>query len=398
MNKIDKAKGVEDLLDAKKRYDKAKAPAKPYIAYEIVTWRKYLGMTITTSGNVLDRLRANPVDSSKTLTAAEYAKQIKKWLPESYIDLSSCGDENAKGVATALQTVLLHFPKLAERDGEDGYLDMLATHEEFDKFQRENWKSVKNYREKVIKRERLYEKHDQLFGEQVAEYTKKIVEMSGGTLDYKTAKIIAKNFGLARVTSISRACKKAPVDAQAFMDLCHRTARERMVNQYVEKKIRDGNSGLAKLVHHDVRGDMQNPRVLALFSRGGFSRGIVLGQKFSSDEELAETAKESVNSGWAPKIKIDTPTRAAEMSMMHELGHVLDSLLSVQISPMFIELQRDIGLRRVDNYVSRYGAKNYDELIAEAFVDYMLSDEPKPISIRIVGIIQHLYQQKFGGR
>ena len=86
------------------------------------------------------------------------------------------------------------------------------------------------------------------------------------------------------------------------------------------------------------------------------------------------------------------------MSMMHELGHVLDSLLSVQISPMFIELQRDIGLRRVDKYVSRYGAKNYDELIAEAFVDYMLSDEPKPISIRIVGIIQYLYQQKFGGR
>lgn len=106
MKGIDKARLLSGLLRENGRYKMADSQTHPFIAYEIKLLRKRLGMSTGLPEDVLERVKNNPVDMSKTLTPEEYTKQAQTWMPHSFVSLSGMDAENTKGAAKALQDVI----------------------------------------------------------------------------------------------------------------------------------------------------------------------------------------------------------------------------------------------------------------------------------------------------
>lgn len=116
MEGIDKARLLSGLLRARGRYQKARSQTRPFIAYEISLIRKRLGMGTGLPEDVLERVKNNPVDMSKTLTPEEYTKQVQTWMPHSFVSLGGMEAENTKAAVKALQDVILRYPKIVDDD------------------------------------------------------------------------------------------------------------------------------------------------------------------------------------------------------------------------------------------------------------------------------------------
>lgn len=116
MEGIDKARLLSGLLRARGRYQKARSQTRPFISYEISLIRKRLGMGTGLPEDVLERVKNNPVDMSKTLTPEEYTKQVQTWMPYSFVSLGGMEAENTKGAVKALQDVILRYPKIVDDD------------------------------------------------------------------------------------------------------------------------------------------------------------------------------------------------------------------------------------------------------------------------------------------
>lgn len=67
MEGIDKARLLSGLLRENGRYKMADSQTRPFIAYEIKLLRKRLGMSTGLPEDVLERVKNNPADMSKTL-------------------------------------------------------------------------------------------------------------------------------------------------------------------------------------------------------------------------------------------------------------------------------------------------------------------------------------------
>jgi len=85
---------------------------------------------------------------------------------------------------------------------------------------------------------------------------------------------------------------------------------------------------------------------------------------------------------------------ALTQTAFHEYGHALDDLLKVSDLPRVKELYiTKMGSPRVN--LSSYGGRNREEMVAEAFSEYMGSENPREVAKEIGEIINETYKNRF---
>lgn len=176
MQKLEKAKLIAHLLDAKRRHKMARSQAKRYIGYEIVSWRRRLGMKIATSDSILERIRGNPVDPTKTLTSTEYCEKIKTWLPGAYVDLSNCSNENSKGISIALNKFILRYPMICS---EGRAIEMISSVKGFDGFLNYNGRIAESNVDEILNNERIEDEFPKELESKHLEYASTILSIPG---------------------------------------------------------------------------------------------------------------------------------------------------------------------------------------------------------------------------
>ncbi len=80
--------------------------------------------------------------------------------------------------------------------------------------------------------------------------------------------------------------------------------------------------------------------------------------------------------------------------VMHEAGHQIDYAIDFVNSKEFdaIFKKYDKGVDFITENLSEYGAKNKQEFIAEAFAEYITSNNPRPIAVEIGEAMSRLWQ------
>lgn len=91
----------------------------------------------------------------------------------------------------------------------------------------------------------------------------------------------------------------------------------------------------------------------------------------------------NVESGWT------VPVNDPKLTMYHEFGHLLDDQIKFSQSDEFKSLVSDYSREKYSKEISRYATSyddlndNYAEIIAEAWAEYQLSENPRPKAIAI---------------
>lgn len=90
-------------------------------------------------------------------------------------------------------------------------------------------------------------------------------------------------------------------------------------------------------------------------------------------DRLEENLKRDVASGFHPE-----GCDSIKSMVDHEFGHALDDLYGIKSDPKFIEYYQALSAGEKAAAVSRYGATNADEFIAEAWAEYTNNPTPRP--------------------
>jgi hypothetical protein len=148
---------------------------------------------------------------------------------------------------------------------------------------------------------------------------------------------------------------------------------------------------------HDPYGNGMNTYAYALPGRGSINFNMVYGQS-SSEARYRRSLQSDSTLGFHPR-GTDTPIGVAA----HEFGHVLDmnALQSTIHAEADAIWRRYDGPNRTQQFgapVSRYAAKNTNELVAEAFADVVMNgDSAQAPSKEIYDLLLAAYQDQFGG-
>ncbi|MCD0452024.1 hypothetical protein LO762_22935 [Actinocorallia sp. API 0066] len=152
--------------------------------------------------------------------------------------------------------------------------------------------------------------------------------------------------------------------------------------------------------------NLQGATLLA--PQGGFPRGIYLLQHKFGDKAVTDMrAQQSHESGWSSVPEGLT----ARATLVHEFGHLLgerimaDPVLRHQLARELREVGVHVdpdgfnpsiphGQMKVRTELSGYGAHNGAEMLAEAFAEWRLSPDPRPIATAVGSFID----QHFKGR
>lgn len=102
--------------------------------------------------------------------------------------------------------------------------------------------------------------------------------------------------------------------------------------------------------------------------------------------KLASNLRHSVASGFSPE-----GCHNPESIVYHELGHMLDYLCKISESRELISYVSTLSSHDVEKGLSRYATTSTQELIAEAFSEYMCNDTPRSIARKIGSIIEREY-------
>lgn len=130
----------------------------------------------------------------------------------------------------------------------------------------------------------------------------------------------------------------------------------------------------------------------------GGVNGICWNEKFGI-ERISQTLKSDVASKWHP-VKCDT----AKSVIDHELGHKVDELLGLRSDGDFLKIYSEAtgkGRFFIEENLSRYawdGKNPKAEFIAEAWSEYLNSDNPRDIAKSIGELILRKYKEKFPGK
>lgn len=81
----------------------------------------------------------------------------------------------------------------------------------------------------------------------------------------------------------------------------------------------------------------------------------------------------------------------------HELGHLLDYLCDVNEDPSFRGYYNGFSKDRIKRDLSDYAATNAYEFFAEAFTEYMCSNNPREIACRVGIYLEDKYKKAKGG-
>ena len=392
MQKLEKAKLIAHLLDAKRRHKMARSQAKRYIGYEIVSWRRRLGMKIATSDSILERIRGNPVDPTKTLTSTEYCEKIKTWLPGAYVDLSNCSNENSKGISIALNKFILRYPMICS---ESRAIETISSVKGFDGFLNYNGRIAESNVDEILNNERIEDEFPKDLESKHLEYASTILSIPGFSevLSYEGALTVV-GFYKVRSQAIKDALKLPKINTRDFLDLCSQEAKRAWAKEEANKKLKSRNPELVHWSTASVKHWLKLWDYNAFYRNQNDGRGIIFGRLFETDR--SEAKKASIESGFSAKVRITSPHHGAEMTMMHELGHALDLRLGFSKSPEFLRFKEKIKGQDIGYLVSRYAKINDRELVAEAFAEYMLSDTPRSAATEIGRMLDEAYAKWTG--
>lgn len=79
---------------------------------------------------------------------------------------------------------------------------------------------------------------------------------------------------------------------------------------------------------------------------------------------------------------------------VHELGHAVDNMLAIAEIEEIMKLYED-NSENMEELLSEYAKKNISEFIAEAWSEYILSNNPRELSVKVGDIINKEYKDKF---
>lgn len=96
-------------------------------------------------------------------------------------------------------------------------------------------------------------------------------------------------------------------------------------------------------------------------------------------DRLEENLKRDVGSGFHPE-----GCDSVKSMIDHEFGHALDDVYGIKSDPAFVDYYQALSAGEKAAAVSRYGATNADEFIAEAWAEYTNNPTPRPAA-KLVG-------------
>ncbi len=79
---------------------------------------------------------------------------------------------------------------------------------------------------------------------------------------------------------------------------------------------------------------------------------------------------------------------------VHELGHAVDNMLAIDEIEEIKELYKD-NSENMEELLSKYAQKSISEFIAEAWSEYILSNNPRELSVKVGKIIDKEYKNIF---
>lgn len=349
-------------------------------------------MKIATSDSILERIRGNPVDPTKTLTSTEYCEKIKTWLPGAYVDLSNCSNENSKGISIALNKFILRYPMICS---ESRAIEMISSVKGFDGFLNYNGRIAESNVDEILDNERIEDEFPKDLESKHLEYASTILSIPGFSevLSYEGALTVV-GFYKVRSQAIKDALKLPKINTRDFLDLCSQEAKRAWAKEEANKKLKSRNPELVHWSTASVKHWLKLWDYNAFYRNQNDGRGIIFGRLFETDR--SEAKKASIESGFSAKVRITSPHHGAEMTMMHELGHALDLRLGFSKSPEFLRFKEKIKGQDIGYLVSRYAKTNDRELVAEAFAEYMLSDTPRSAATEIGRMLDEAYAKWTG--
>ncbi len=130
-------------------------------------------------------------------------------------------------------------------------------------------------------------------------------------------------------------------------------------------------------------------------------RGVYVSENFGKDAATIKTTIiENRKNKWFAEGSDDI-----DYIMTHEFGHEIDKLLDFKKSPEFDEIflrESKLGPSSIKEKLSNYAATagGYakhlrDEMIAEAWAEYVTAEKPRPLAKEIGEAILKVYKQKF---
>jgi len=115
--------------------------------------------------------------------------------------------------------------------------------------------------------------------------------------------------------------------------------------------------------------------------------GIGISGRYGQDAQILLTRLAGdVASGFHP---VGTATIKAAYD--HDAGHMLDNLLNLRNDPEMLALWNEYARDAIAGELSRYGSERIRDFIAEGWAEYRNNPAPRPLSIRIGGLILRRY-------
>lgn len=177
-------------------------------------------------------------------------------------------------------------------------------------------------------------------------------------------KYVAKYLGLATAKELKGILTDEEIPSEQ-LDSLREKFKEVFVGQMLQR-LAENTFGLS-----DIPNSRKNVYAYAN------ATGVYLTDSFKDD--LQPSIKRNEESNWHPK-----GIYGAESVVVHELGHKLGKLIYGKFSGgQAVAIWRKYGKNAIAQGLGQYGATNADEMLAEAFAEYKLSDNPRPIAVEL---------------
>lgn len=103
--------------------------------------------------------------------------------------------------------------------------------------------------------------------------------------------------------------------------------------------------------------------------------------------ELMRLLESDITAGFHP-----LGTGTIRSNLIHEVGHQISDMLNIFTNDQFLSMYRNLSLEDVKSGLSIYAASNKREFVAEAWSEYICSDNPRPIAKSVGDLIMKIYQ------
>jgi hypothetical protein len=157
---------------------------------------------------------------------------------------------------------------------------------------------------------------------------------------------------------------------------------QKLGKQYASKFVRRIDSNTYAIAYSGkLNGDTTIDGLLDVLQKyTGIGVNANIGKDYDS---MLASVKRDVSSGWHPQ-GCDTVRSIFD----HEFGHLLDYNYGIRDEETVQELFNGMTATEIGKSVSRYGATNIAEFIAESYSEFVNSTSPRQIANTIGGIIE----------